>query len=98
MEITEIKQKLTIQKVLQHYNLQPDKNNLLKCCFHDDKTASLQIYPNTNTFHCFSCGKSGDVIEFIQLKENINKHKAILKSESFSLLSRQISSKAGICS
>ena len=81
MEIKQIKEQLTIQKVLQHYNLEMDKNNLLKCCFHDDKTASLQIYTNTNTYHCFSCGKSGDTIQFIQDKEKITKHKAILKAK-----------------
>ncbi len=43
---------------------------------------SLKIYTNTNTFNCFSCGKSGDIIEFIQLKENCSKHEAILKAKS----------------
>jgi hypothetical protein len=49
MEISEIKQRLTISKVLQHYNLKPDRNNMLKCPFHADDTASMKIYPQTNT-------------------------------------------------
>jgi DNA primase len=80
MEITEIKTRLSIQTVLKHYGLQPDKNNMLKCPFHADDTASMKIYPNTNTFNCFGCGKNGDVIEFIQLKENCNKHNALVKA------------------
>ena len=60
MEISEIKQKLPISHVLDHYNHQPDRNNMLRCPFHDDKTASLKIYTSTNSFHCFGCGKSGD--------------------------------------
>lgn len=85
MEITEIKQQLTIGQVLDHYGLQPDKNNLLRCPFHDDKTPSLQIYPQTNTFCCFSSkcnADTGDVIEFIRLMEKCTKHEAILKAKA----------------
>lgn len=83
MEIQDIKQQVTINQVLQHYGLQPDKNHRLLCPFHPDKTPSLQIYPKTNTFCCFSsnCNAgTGDVIQFIQLKENCTKHEALLKA------------------
>jgi DNA primase len=50
MEISEIKAELTIGQVLDHYNLKVDKNNMLTCPFYNDKTPSLQIYPQTNTF------------------------------------------------
>ena len=79
MEIQEIKQRLSILTVLKHYGLQVDKNNMLKCPFHADDTASMKIYPNTDTFNCFGCGKNGDVIEFCTLKEG-DKHKGILKA------------------
>ena len=79
MEIREIKQRLSILAVLNHYGLQPDKNNMLKCPFHTDDTASMKIYPNTNTFNCFGCGKNGDQIEFCTLKEG-SKHKGLLKA------------------
>jgi DNA primase len=45
MEIQEIKSKLPIQKVLTHYNLKPDRNNLLSCPFHEDKTPSYRFTP-----------------------------------------------------
>src|SRR5690554_3192364 len=79
MEIQEIKQRLSIYTVLKHYGLQPDRNNMLKCPFHPDDKPSLKIYPNTNTFNCFGCGKSGDQIEFCTLKEG-SKHKGLLKA------------------
>jgi DNA primase len=85
MEIAEITEQLTIGQVLDHYNLSPDKNNMLCCPFHTDKTPSLQIYPQTNTFCCFSsnCNAgTGDVIEFIRLMEKGTKHEAILKAKS----------------
>jgi DNA primase len=83
MDIKDIKQQLTINQVLQHYNLKPDKNSRLLCPFHPDKTPSLQIYPATNTYCCFSsnCNAgTGDTIQFIQLKENCNKHEALVKA------------------
>ena len=83
MDLKTIKQRLGIIEVLQHYGLQPDKNHRLLCPFHADKTPSLQIYPKTNTYCCFSSNctaGTGDVIQFIQLKENCTKHEALLKA------------------
>jgi DNA primase catalytic core len=83
MEISDIKANLSITTVLSNYNLHPDKHNKICCPFHEEKTPSFTIYPKTNTFHCFGCGMSGDCIELIQLKENLSKHEAIKKAESF---------------
>jgi DNA primase len=83
MELKEIKQQLSINQVLQHYGLKPNSNNMLCCPFHPDKTPSLQIYPATNTYCCFSsnCNAgTGDTIQFIQLKESCNKHEALVKA------------------
>lgn len=80
MEIKEIKKKLGITTVLAHYNLKADKNHMLNCPFHNDTNASMKIYPQTNTFNCFGCGKNGDQIEFIQEKEQLTKHEALLKA------------------
>jgi DNA primase catalytic core len=86
MEISEIKQHLTISQVLKHYNLKPDKQSRLNCPFHADKTPSFQVYYKTQTSYCFSSnckthGKSLDVIDFIMYKENLSKHEAILKAK-----------------
>ena len=85
MEIPEIKKLLPIGTVLSHYNLKPDKNDRLLCPFHPDKTPSLQIYPKTNTYCCFSSNctaGTGDTIQFIQLMEKCNKHEALVKAAS----------------
>jgi DNA primase len=85
MEIAEIKRQLTIEQVLGHYGLKPDRNGRLNCPFHADKTPSLQVYPKTNTYCCFSANctaGTGDAIQFIQLKENLNKHEALVKAAS----------------
>ena len=85
MEIPDIKTRLTIKEVLDHYNLKPDRNHRLLCPFHDDKTPSLQVYPKTNTWTCFStnCSAgSGDVIDFIMKYEQVSKHEAIEKAKT----------------
>ncbi|NJM16091.1 MAG: hypothetical protein HC896_12610 [Bacteroidales bacterium] len=45
METSDIKQRLSIEKVLSHYGLQANRNNMLKCPFHEEKEPSLKIYP-----------------------------------------------------
>ncbi len=85
MTLPEIKSHLPILQVLDHYSLKPNKNGMLNCPFHNDKTPSLQIYPQTNTFCCFSSNckaGTGDVIEFIRLMEKCTKHKALVKATS----------------
>lgn len=86
MEIAEIKSRLTLKEVLDHYSLKPDKHLRLNCPFHNDKTPSLQVYWKTHTCYCFSSncpthGKALDVIDFILHKEQISKHEAILKAQ-----------------
>src|SRR5690554_7200907 len=78
MEISEIKQRLPLAEVLQHYHLKP-KNNMLLCPFHQDKTASLQVHLEKNFYKCHACGKSGDVIQFVQDYEKLTKHQALKK-------------------
>lgn len=81
MQLPEIKQKLKIGTVLGHYGLKPDKNGMLKCPFHEDKTPSLKIYTATNTYNCFGCGANGDAIQFIESFEKLSKHQAIVKAK-----------------
>jgi DNA primase len=77
MQIPDIKNRLPITKVLAHYNIKIDTNNHIKCPFHQDDKPSCKIYQDTNTYNCFGCGKTGDVIQFIQDKENCTKHEAL---------------------
>ena len=84
MEIKDIKQQLSIKVVLEHYGVKADKNGMAKCPFHPDKTPSLQIYPKSNTYCCFSSNciaGTGDVIQFIELQEKQGKHQAIIKAK-----------------
>jgi DNA primase len=85
MEISDIKARLPILDILSHYGLKPDRNNRICCPFHEDHTPSMQIYPQTGTFCCFSSNctaGTGDVIQFIELKERCSKHEALIKASA----------------
>ncbi len=93
MSIQEIKSSLPIQRVLDEYGLKPNRNDMLHCPFHDDRSASMKIYHVTNTAYCFAGGcevESVDVIDFIMKKEKCGKHEAIQKAKS--LCGHQMSS------
>ena len=79
MQISQIKQSLTLEQVLKNYNLQPNKNKMLNCPFHEDKTASLQVNLQKNLYKCHACGKKGDQIQFVEDFEKITKHEALKK-------------------
>ncbi len=85
MTIKEIKNQLLITTVLNHYNLHPNKNQMLCCPFHQDQKASMKIYLETNTAYCFagSCKiESLDTIDFIMQMEKGTKREALVKAKS----------------
>jgi hypothetical protein len=84
MTIAEIKAALSITTVLARYGLEAGPKGAMRCPFHDDQSASMKIYTDTNTAYCFagSCDvKSVDVIDFIMHKEKCDKRAAILKAK-----------------
>lgn len=40
------------------------------CPFHREKSPSFHVNPDRGFFHCFGCGASGDVIGFVQRRDN----------------------------
>lgn len=69
-------QTLDILEVFKHYNFDLKESGdryVTRCVFHqNDNTPSLTIYPETNSFYCFSCHKSGDALTLISFMENIS--------------------------
>lgn len=69
----EIKSKLDIVEVIREYI--PVKavgaNFQAHCPFHNEKTPSFVISPEKQIWHCFGCGKGGDVLAFVMEKEGL---------------------------
>lgn len=47
------------------------------CPFHDEKTPSFTIYPDTQHFKCYGCGKAGDVFTFVMEREGLSFREAL---------------------
>ena len=47
------------------------------CPFDGEKTPSFSVHATRQFFHCFGCGKSGDVFKFVQEREQISFPEAI---------------------
>ncbi|MBA2278453.1 MAG: DNA primase [Chloroflexia bacterium] len=41
------------------------------CPFHQEKTPSFIVFPDSQNFHCFGCGKGGDIFTFYMLSEHV---------------------------
>jgi hypothetical protein len=54
-----------MEQVARAYGFEPNRAGFIPCPFHQDKTGSLKIYPDTRGWHCFGCGIGGDVIDFV---------------------------------
>jgi len=79
--IDEIKSRITIFDMAVSEGLKLKKSGSGRytspCCFHDEKKPSLTFYTDTNTFICFGCGKSGDVINFYAERYHLSIQEAI---------------------
>ena len=47
------------------------------CPFHSEKTPSLSIDPARGLYHCFGCGKSGDVFRWVQETQGLDFTEAV---------------------
>lgn len=70
-----IKEKVSIIDILSKYSIKV-VNGFICCPIHNEETPSCKIYEKTNTFHCFGCGASGDVVNFVALVEKTDNNTA----------------------
>lgn len=73
-KINEIKQAVNIVDVIgETISLTKAGRNFLGLCpFHGEKTPSFNVVEDKQFFHCFGCGKSGDVFKFIEEYRDIS--------------------------
>jgi DNA primase len=70
----EIKTKLDIVDVIREYiQVKAVGANFQALCpFHNEKSPSFIISPDKQIWHCFGCGKGGDVLSFVQEMEGLS--------------------------
>jgi DNA primase len=56
------------------------------CPFHEEKTGSFKVFPDSKRFKCFGCGAAGDVFEFFRM----------LEGKSFPVILRTLAAGVGV--
>ena len=50
-----------------------------RCPFHDERTPSFTVTEEKQLFHCFSCGRGGNVFNFMQELENLSFPESVVR-------------------
>ncbi|AZZ65533.1 DNA primase [Metamycoplasma phocicerebrale] len=62
----------------EYVALEKQGKNYKACCpFHGEKTPSFVVNKEKGIFRCFGCGKGGNVIKFIEYRENLSSIEAL---------------------
>ena len=73
--VEEIRSRVNIVDLLGSYvHLKRGGNGVYKalCPFHQEKTPSFTVNENRQNYHCFGCGKGGDIFRFVMERENVD--------------------------
>lgn len=60
----EVRERVPTAEAARRYGLTPNRAGFIPCPFHQEKTASLKLYPGAGGFYCFGCHAGGSVIDF----------------------------------
>jgi len=71
--ISQIRSKIDILDILSGYvqTIKAGSRYKALCPFHQEKTPSFIISQENQTYHCFGCGKGGNIFTLIMEKENL---------------------------
>jgi len=77
--LNELRARTDIESVISPYvNLRRAGRNVKGLCpFHNEKTPSFTVYPDSQSFYCFGCGAGGDIITFVRKIENLDYIEAV---------------------
>lgn len=72
--LSELRFRNPIENIASSYVNLKRFGNVMKglCPFHNEKTPSFTIYPETGSYYCFGCQNGGDVVTFIRNIENLD--------------------------
>ncbi|CAN5539685.1 DNA primase [soil metagenome] len=86
--VTEIRERTDIVELINGYTPLKKTGRSFKglCPFHQEKTPSFVVFPDSQNFHCFGCGKGGDLFTFFMEIEKLDFREAL----------RELAEKAGV--
>ena len=77
--LQELRSKIDIEEIIAPYvNLRRRGRTYTGLCpFHNEKTPSFTVYPETQSSYCFGCGAGGDAITFVRRMDNLDYMEAV---------------------
>jgi DNA primase catalytic core len=80
-EIERLKKEIPIERLVTGFGVElkrQGKDLFGRCPFHDDKTPSLSVSPETNLWHCLgACNSGGDVIAWVMQTRGVSFRHAV---------------------
>ena len=79
-ELERLKQSVSLVRLLESegYKLhRQGKDYVMRCPFHQEKTPSFSVSVVKNCYHCFGCGASGSVLDYVMQSQRLSMGKAI---------------------
>ena len=78
-KIDEIASSLDIVEIISQYTQlkKAGRNFMGRCPFHQEKTPSFSVSQEKGVYHCFGCGKSGNIFNFIMDIDNVSFYEAV---------------------
>lgn len=81
-DLDALKARVDLVAVMRSHGLElvaVGRNHKALCPWHEDKDASLVVNPEKGLYNCFGCSAKGDVLSFLQERENLSFPQAVAK-------------------
>ena len=80
MSLEAIKDRIDISELASKYikvNFSNSQKHHACCPFHEERSPSFVLYDDTNSFYCFGCQASGDIIDLLMKLEGVKFKEAV---------------------
>lgn len=64
IQVRDVLSRISTREGLAYYGVTWDRRDFARCPFHPEQTPSFHYIRSTDRYYCFSCGRSGNLIDF----------------------------------
>jgi len=77
--VEKVKREVSLESYISRYVRlkRAGKRSIGLCPFHSEKTPSFSVSNDLQLYHCFGCGKSGDLFTFVQEYDKVDFKKSL---------------------